>query len=199
MKTPKLCGVRGITGKIFWGGKVIFPDFFPCVKCFSPVENFHFDRPKTNFSRFEKWQEKKKSSPRFGTFPPSIFNFTPTPSLSCYNFSSFLLHFSPVPFFPSLFFPGWSAKISQSEVSGGFLPPCYATVWSAAMHSNQNNGIFKFRLEDYFLLCPMINAVLFHIEWLCQNVGNVDDTGLLGISCWSLVMLSDWVRVQAII
>ena len=40
---------KGVTGKIFWGGKVIFPDFFPGVKCFFPVENFHFGRPKTNF------------------------------------------------------------------------------------------------------------------------------------------------------
>ena len=44
---------RGVTGKFFWGGKVIFPDFFP-------EENFHFVRPKTNFSGFEKWQAKKK-------------------------------------------------------------------------------------------------------------------------------------------
>ena len=45
----------------FWGGKVIFPDFFPSVKCFFPVENCHFGRPKTNFSDFEKWKEKKKA------------------------------------------------------------------------------------------------------------------------------------------
>ena len=53
---------RGVTGKFFWGGKVIFPDFFffAGVKCFSPVQNFHFGRPKTNFSRFEKWKAKKK-------------------------------------------------------------------------------------------------------------------------------------------
>ena len=24
---------RGVTGKFFWGGRVIFPDFFPGVKC----------------------------------------------------------------------------------------------------------------------------------------------------------------------
>ena len=65
---------RGITGKVFWGGKVIFPDFFPSWNAVFPVENFHFGRPKISFSHFEKWK-KKSSSPYFGTFPPSIFNF----------------------------------------------------------------------------------------------------------------------------
>ena len=44
----------GVPGIFFLRGKVIFPDFFPGVKCFFPVENFHFVRPKTNFSGFEK-------------------------------------------------------------------------------------------------------------------------------------------------
>ena len=48
--------IRDVTGQFFWGGKVIFPDFFPSVKCFFLVENFHFGRPKTNFSSFEKWE-----------------------------------------------------------------------------------------------------------------------------------------------
>ena len=50
----------GVTGIFFRGGKVIFPDFFPSMKCFFLVENFHFGRPKTNFSGFEKWKAKKK-------------------------------------------------------------------------------------------------------------------------------------------
>ena len=67
------------------------------MKCFFLVENFHFGRPKTNLSCFEKW--KAKHLP---------FN----------NFTSFLIHSPPFPFFPCLFFPGRWAEISQSEVSG---------------------------------------------------------------------------------
>ena len=112
---------RGITGTFFWGGKVIFSDFFPGVKCFFPEENFHFGTPKTNFSGFEKWQEKKKSCPHFVTFPPSIFNFPP----SLLQFFFFSSQFSPLfPFFLPSFFPGRSAEISLSEVSGGHSAPC---------------------------------------------------------------------------
>ena len=72
------CMARGITGKIFWGGKVIFPDFFfPAWNAFFPVENFHIGRPKTNFSGFEKLKAKG-SSLHSVTFPPSIFHFLPS-------------------------------------------------------------------------------------------------------------------------
>ena len=74
------------------GGKVIFHDFFPGVKCFFLVENFHFGRPKTNFSCFEKWKaKKKKSSPHFVTFhfPPSFLQFSffssPFPPFSLFS------------------------------------------------------------------------------------------------------------------
>ena len=111
---------RGITGIFF------------CVKCFCPVENSPFGRPKTNFSCFEKRKanEKKKkgSSALFVTFPPSIFNFPPSIfnpfsifHLPFFHFPSFLLHF---PYFPCLSFPDTSAKISRSEIFGGILPPC---------------------------------------------------------------------------
>ena len=46
--------IRGVRGIFFRGYKVIFPDFFPGMKCFFSVENFHFGRPKTNFGGFEK-------------------------------------------------------------------------------------------------------------------------------------------------
>ena len=111
--------IRGVTGIFFWGGKVIFPDFFPGVKCFFPVENSHFGRLKTNFRRFQKWKakkkKKKKKSPHlfFWRFPASISNFS--------TFSSQFSIFTPFPFFPCLFFPDTSAKISRSEVSGGAL------------------------------------------------------------------------------
>ena len=52
---------RGVREKIFGGGaKSFLLIFFPGVKCFFTVENFHFGRPKTNLSRFEKWKERKK-------------------------------------------------------------------------------------------------------------------------------------------
>ena len=52
---------REVTGKFFWGGKVVFPDFFPGVKCFFPVEKFPFGRPKTNFRHFQKSKAKTYS------------------------------------------------------------------------------------------------------------------------------------------
>ena len=118
---------RGVTGILFWGGKLIFPDFFPDMKCFFPVENFRFGWPKINFGRFEKWKGKKKrSSPCFVTFPHSIFIFL----LPFLNFPSFLLHFL---FFPCHLFPGTSAETSRSEVSGGHSallpPPCLLCHW----------------------------------------------------------------------
>ena len=121
---------RGVRGIFFWGGKVIFPDFFPGLKCFIPEGNSHFGRPKTNFSCFEKWKEKKekkkRSPPHFVTFLLPLFQF------STFPFSIFLLFCS---IFPCLYFSGRSAEISRSEVSGGgghSAPPppppaCYAT------------------------------------------------------------------------
>ena len=112
--------IRGVRGIFFRGGKVIFPDFFPGVKCFFPSENSHFGRPKTNFSHFEKWQAstKKKVLSSFCNF--SSFHF----QYSTFPFSIFLLFCSIFPFFLCLSFPGRSAEISRSEVSGGTLPPC---------------------------------------------------------------------------
>ena len=44
-----------------------------------PVENFHFGRPKTNFSHFQKWKAKKKSGkmtlPLQKNFPVTSLNF----------------------------------------------------------------------------------------------------------------------------
>ena len=82
----KVSPARGVTGKFFWGAKSFFLIFFPGVKCFSPVENFHFCSPKTNFCRFGKWKERKKKRKKekksplliFKLFPPSIFNFPPS-------------------------------------------------------------------------------------------------------------------------
>ena len=75
----------------------------------------------------ERRRRRKKSSPHFGAFPSFHFQF------STFPFTIFLLFFSilpPFPFFPCLFFPGRSAEMSRSEVSGELCPPpptCYAT------------------------------------------------------------------------
>ena len=51
---------RGVRGIFFWGGKVIFPNFFPGVKCFFPVENPHFGSLTTNFSGLKSELQKSK-------------------------------------------------------------------------------------------------------------------------------------------
>ena len=40
--SDRLLVTRGVTGNFFWGGKVIFPDFFPGVKYFFPDWKFLF-------------------------------------------------------------------------------------------------------------------------------------------------------------
>ena len=111
---------QGRNRNIFWGGKVIFSG----VKCFFPVENFHFGRPKTNFSGFEKWNAKKKKKKKSSLIlllfhlPFSIFH------LSFYNFPSFLLNFHPFSLFSLPLFSRYrSAEISRSKVSGGHSAP----------------------------------------------------------------------------
>ena len=118
----------------FWGGKVICPDLFPDVKCFFPVENSRFGRPKTNFRRFQKWKAKKKKKKKKGphlfstsfylfiTFPSSIYNF-PSSLIQFSFFSSQFLplsHFS-LPLFP--FFPICKQKFPCQKSLGGTLPP----------------------------------------------------------------------------
>ena len=135
--TPHWQGCN-ITGLFFWGGTVIFPDFFPGRK-------FHFGRLKTNFRRFQKWKakekekkkKKKRSSPLFITFPTSI----PIFHLPFYNFPSFSFfssQFSPLfPFLLASFFPIRQQKFPGQKSLGALcpLPPpppaCYATAhWS---------------------------------------------------------------------
>ena len=85
------------------------------MKCFFPVENSHFGRPKTNFRRFQKWKAKKKKK------GPHLFLERFPASIPIFHL--FLSIFTPFQFFPCLFFPDTSSKISRSEVSGGTLPP----------------------------------------------------------------------------
>ena len=53
---------QGRNRTIFLRGQSHFSWFFPRRKMFFPVENFHFGRPRTNFSGFEKWKAKKKQN-----------------------------------------------------------------------------------------------------------------------------------------
>ena len=115
---------RLVTGIFFWGGKVIFPDFFPGMKCFFLVENSHFGRPKTNCCHFQKWKAKKKkkkrSSPLFSFF--SAYN----------NFPSFLLNFHPFSLFSLPLFSQYISKNFPVRSLRGTLPPplhhCHHTV-----------------------------------------------------------------------
>ena len=111
---------RGVTGIFFWGGKVIFPDFFPGVKWFFPVENSHYGRPKINFCRFQKWKAKKKKKKKkkghhlfLERFPASISNFPP-----------FLINFHP---FSIFYLPLFSRYVIKNfpvrSLWGGTLPP----------------------------------------------------------------------------
>ena len=101
----------GVTQKKFWGGQ--------SHKWFWKVRS----------KKKRKKNLKKGSSPHFVTFPPSIFNFPP----SLLQFSFFSSQFSPL--FPiSLpLFPGRSAAISWSEVSGGHSAPLPVTPLSLAV------------------------------------------------------------------
>ena len=189
------------------------------MKCFFPVENFHFGWPKTNFSGFWKWRTNKKNKqtknkqtneqtnktkqkqnkkgksilqvPDTGTSQywwilehylkmwylrssehtgviqkltilehknglvlsntcvpvPGTWSFLPPPpkkkekqsllilSLFLLTFTIFHLpffnfpFFPHFPFFPCLSFPGRSAEISRSEVSGGALFPRLLRHW----------------------------------------------------------------------
>ena len=104
-----VAGLRGITGIFFWGGNVIFPDFFPGMKCFFPVENSHFGRPKTNSIVFKSEKPKKRKRKR--KKGPHRF------------LELFLLPFPPLfPFFLASFFPIRQQKFPGQKSLGGTLP-----------------------------------------------------------------------------
>ena len=60
LKRPSCSCGQGRNRHVFLRGQSHFSWFFPGVKCFFPVENSHFGRPKTNFCCFQKWKAKKK-------------------------------------------------------------------------------------------------------------------------------------------
>ena len=77
---------QGRNGNIFLRGQINFSWFFPGVKCFFPVENFHFC-----------WTQKRPGSLPFLTFSHYSFSIIHLPFL---NFPSFLLNFPLHLFFP---------------------------------------------------------------------------------------------------
>ena len=85
----------------------------------------------------EKAKNKKKVLSSFSNFTSYHFQY------------SFFSIFHPFPFFPCLFFPGRSAEISQSEVSGGHCPPtCYATARLPARRSQSRTMQNKLRITQ---------------------------------------------------
>ena len=76
--------------------------------------------------------EKKKSSPHFLTFQPSIFNFPP----SFLQFPFFSSQFSPLfPIFPCLFFsPEGKQKLPGHKSLPPPPPRLYATAWHKMLY-----------------------------------------------------------------
>ena len=167
-----LCTTMGITGIFFWGGKVIFPDFFfPAWNAFFLVKNSHFGRPKTNFRRFQKWKAKKQNKNKtkqnrkkkkkvltsIYSFSYFRFQFSTFPFTIFLPFSSI---FTPFSFFHSLFFPDTSAKISPSEVPGGHSAPCPPPP-----------------------VMPLCITVLWYSAWWAKT-GNLGSSFLGNLSIW---------------
>ena len=124
--------IRGVRRISFKWGKVSFPDFFPGVQCFFPVENSHFGTPKTNFSGLKSEKQKKKEGPppHFSTCP-SIFNFPPFLS-----FFIFLLFCSSFPFFLASLFPVGQHKFPGQKYQGGTLSPAPPVMPLITMHAS---------------------------------------------------------------
>ena len=113
---------RGVTGKFFWRGKVIFPGFFSRRKMLFPRRKISIlVHPKQISAVLKSEKKRKKNLSSFWDF--SLLPF-PIFHLPFYNFPFFLLHFS-LPLFP-----GRSAEISLSEISGGHSAPHLLHHWS---------------------------------------------------------------------
>ena len=109
---------QGRNRHILLRGQSDFSWFFPGVKCFFPVENSHFGRPKTNFRRFQKWKAKKKKKKE--KVVTTFYHF----SYFHFQFSFFSSQFSPLfPFFLASFFPKRHLKFPGQQSLGGTLPP----------------------------------------------------------------------------
>ena len=120
------CGMLHFVNHVLWswaweeyfseGAKSFFQNFFPAWNAF-PSRKFPFLVDPKQISVVWKVKSKKKKKKRVLSFS-FHFQFSTFPFFS--DFPSFLLQF---PFFPFLSFPGRSAEISRSEVSGGALCP----------------------------------------------------------------------------
>ena len=139
---------RGVTGIFFWGGKVIFPDFFPGVKWFFPVKISHFGRSKTNFCRFQMWKKKKKKKREkekhlfleLFLLPFQIFHL---PFYNFHNFPSFLLNFHPFSlFFLASFFPIRQQKFPGQKSLGSTLPPAPCPLPVTPLHAGQLTVVY---------------------------------------------------------
>ena len=157
---------RGATGKLFWGVKVIFSDFFPGMKCFFLVENFHFGRPKQILVILESEKQKEKKKKEKKVFS-SLWNFLLLPfSISSFPFTIFLLFFSIFPlfhFFFASFFPVGEQKFPGQKSLGGTLPPCPHLLcywWLTSWTLQKNIVLVLFQLHSE--ICLQVDT----IDWV---------------------------------
>ena len=109
---------HGRNRKIFLRGQSNFSWFISRRDMLFPGSNFHFGRPKTNFSRLEKWKEKKRKK-KPSSFPFFHFQFF-TFLFTILFFSS---PFSPFPFFSlPLFFLVGQHKFPIRSLGGAPCP-----------------------------------------------------------------------------
>ena len=107
------------------------------MKCFFPVENSHLVDPKQISVVFKNEKQKKKTKKQKQKTKNKTKQMVLTSFYSVFLLPFPILHlffsiFTPFIFFPCLFIPDTSAKISRSEISGELCPPppppaCYAT------------------------------------------------------------------------
>ena len=154
----KTCYTLGVTGIFFWGGKVIFPNFF------SRREKIPFlvhPKPISVVLKSEKKKKKKRGGvlTYFCNFSSFHFQFF---HLSFFDFNFFLLHFpnfpclsfpdtSDFPNFPCLSFPDTPVKISRSawsEVSGAQWRSQGLTGWASRPPGGPKWGRQQLKFEE---------------------------------------------------
>ena len=126
---------RGVTGIFFWGGKVIFPDFFTGGTKF----------PFWYTQKQKKKKKKKKRSSRsrfFNNFSYLHFQF----STFLLQFSFFSSQFSPLfPFFLASFFPIRQQKFPGQKSRGGHSAP------RLLRHCH----LLKFKVQSHLRKCSL--------------------------------------------
>ena len=116
------------------------------MKCFFPVENSHFGRPKTNFRRFQKWKAKKKKKKKVLTSFSDVF------LLPFQIFHLFCSIFTPFPFFLASFFPIRQQKFpGQKSLGGHSAPPCPPACYATVRNANDNiHFCWQLRVRAFF-------------------------------------------------